>query len=243
MSDAFGRVADATGNWVDGRAPAWIRPYLRLARLDRPIGWWLLLLPCWWSAALAAIPAHAWGPNLWHVAAAARRRHRHARRRLHLERSGRSRHRCARRAHALAPDPVRPGERCGRRRLPRPAGAGRTSRAAPIQPLCDLDRHRFARRGRGLSVHEADHLLAADLSGPRLLLGRADGLGGGLRPARSAGVSALCRLDRLGDRLRHDLRPSGPRGRRADRPEIDGDPVCRRAPSRCLRCSQPRPWC
>src|SRR5258707_4721810 len=53
MSDAA-RVADATGNWVDSRAPRWSRPYLRLARLDRPIGSWLLLLPCWWSAALAA---------------------------------------------------------------------------------------------------------------------------------------------------------------------------------------------
>jgi 4-hydroxybenzoate polyprenyltransferase len=31
---------------------------LRLARLDRPIGSWLLLLPCWWSAALAALVAH-----------------------------------------------------------------------------------------------------------------------------------------------------------------------------------------
>jgi 4-hydroxybenzoate polyprenyltransferase len=47
-------VADATGNWVDTRAPLWSRPYLRLARLDRPIGSWLLLLPCWWSAALAS---------------------------------------------------------------------------------------------------------------------------------------------------------------------------------------------
>src|SRR5271155_4763364 len=53
-SDALPRVADATGNWVDTRAPLWSRPYLRLARLDRPIGSWLLLLPCWWSAALAA---------------------------------------------------------------------------------------------------------------------------------------------------------------------------------------------
>jgi 4-hydroxybenzoate polyprenyltransferase len=34
--------------------PASFRPYARLARLDRPIGWWLLLLPCWWSEALAA---------------------------------------------------------------------------------------------------------------------------------------------------------------------------------------------
>ena len=50
----FAGVADATGNWVDSHAPQWSRPYLRLARLDRPIGSWLLLLPCWWSAALAA---------------------------------------------------------------------------------------------------------------------------------------------------------------------------------------------
>jgi 4-hydroxybenzoate polyprenyltransferase len=31
---------------------------LRLSRFDRPIGSWLLLLPCWWSAALAAGVAH-----------------------------------------------------------------------------------------------------------------------------------------------------------------------------------------
>ena len=54
MSGAAAPVADATGNWVDRSAPAWSRPYLRLSRLDRPIGSWLLLMPCWWSAALAA---------------------------------------------------------------------------------------------------------------------------------------------------------------------------------------------
>ena len=58
MSDAAARVADATGNWVDTRAPQWARPYLRLSRLDRPIGSWLLLIPCWWSAALAAGISH-----------------------------------------------------------------------------------------------------------------------------------------------------------------------------------------
>jgi len=58
MSDAVTRVADSTGNWVDTLAPAWVRPYLRLARLDRPIGSWLLLMPCWWSAALSAGVAH-----------------------------------------------------------------------------------------------------------------------------------------------------------------------------------------
>src|SRR5260221_153836 len=54
MSNAAARVADAAGNWVDPHAPPWSRPYLRLSRLDRPIGSWLLLMPCWWSAALAA---------------------------------------------------------------------------------------------------------------------------------------------------------------------------------------------
>jgi len=61
-----GRVADSTGNWVDSLAPAWTRPYLRLARLDRPIGSWLLLLPCWWSSGLAAVAARE-QVNLWHV--------------------------------------------------------------------------------------------------------------------------------------------------------------------------------
>src|SRR5437016_10111227 len=63
-----GRVADSTGNWVDTLAPAAIRPYLRLARADRPIGAWLLLLPCWWSAGLAAIAAGKSWPNPWHLA-------------------------------------------------------------------------------------------------------------------------------------------------------------------------------
>jgi 4-hydroxybenzoate polyprenyltransferase len=68
MKLAAGAVADATGNWVDTLAPGWSRPYLRLSRLDRPIGSWLLLLPCWWSAALAAVAAQARGPNPWYIA-------------------------------------------------------------------------------------------------------------------------------------------------------------------------------
>jgi 4-hydroxybenzoate polyprenyltransferase len=42
----------APATWVD-RAPSYLRPYLRLARADRPIGIWLLLWPCWWSILLA----------------------------------------------------------------------------------------------------------------------------------------------------------------------------------------------
>jgi 4-hydroxybenzoate polyprenyltransferase len=49
-----GAILDATGNWVDRHAPAIARPWLRLARLDRPIGTWLLLWPCWWAIALAS---------------------------------------------------------------------------------------------------------------------------------------------------------------------------------------------
>jgi 4-hydroxybenzoate polyprenyltransferase len=49
-------VADSQpGNWVDTRAPEDLRPYLRLSRADRPIGTWLLLLPCWWGALLGAL--------------------------------------------------------------------------------------------------------------------------------------------------------------------------------------------
>ena len=66
MSESTGRVADATGNWVDGLAPPIARPYLRLARLDRPIGSWLLLMPCWWSVGLAGMHADAL-PSLWHI--------------------------------------------------------------------------------------------------------------------------------------------------------------------------------
>ena len=51
-----GVVADAYArNWVDTYAPAATRPYLRLSRADRPIGTWLLLLPCWWGLALAML--------------------------------------------------------------------------------------------------------------------------------------------------------------------------------------------
>ncbi len=51
------------GDWIDRHVPAELRPYARLARLDRPIGTWLLLFPCWWSIALAAAPGQ-W-PDLW----------------------------------------------------------------------------------------------------------------------------------------------------------------------------------
>ncbi|MEE8445141.1 MAG: 4-hydroxybenzoate octaprenyltransferase [Alphaproteobacteria bacterium] len=51
------------GNWIDRLTPGPAHPYLRLARFDRPIGTWLLLLPGWWALALA--PPHGGWPDPW----------------------------------------------------------------------------------------------------------------------------------------------------------------------------------
>jgi len=57
-------VADApAANWADRYAPAWALPYLRLARADRPIGFFLLALPCFWSVALAGLHTGAAYPD------------------------------------------------------------------------------------------------------------------------------------------------------------------------------------
>jgi len=63
-----GRVVDAAPrNWVDVYAPAFARPYLRLSRADRPVGTWLLLLPCWWGLGLAVAADPAGGSlfDIW----------------------------------------------------------------------------------------------------------------------------------------------------------------------------------
>ncbi|MEJ6477267.1 MAG: UbiA family prenyltransferase, partial [Octadecabacter sp.] len=67
IPEQSGQVADAVrGNWVDRLAPAATRPFLRLSRADRPIGTWLLLLPCWWGLALAALSTGRFGYfDLW----------------------------------------------------------------------------------------------------------------------------------------------------------------------------------
>ncbi len=67
------RTHDAVrGNWVDLYAPNWAKPYLRLSRADRPVGTWLLLLPCWWGALLgAAQHGGSVGHLLWVMVACA----------------------------------------------------------------------------------------------------------------------------------------------------------------------------
>ena len=66
MKDATPATPDSVHGWIERLVPRWFLPYSRLARLDRPIGWWLLLLPCWWGSALAVAATGAL-PNLWHL--------------------------------------------------------------------------------------------------------------------------------------------------------------------------------
>ena len=53
--------------WLFRATPAAWHPFLQLARLDRPIGYWLLVLPCWWSSLLASLVASQ-PPQLWQLA-------------------------------------------------------------------------------------------------------------------------------------------------------------------------------
>ncbi|WGH79509.1 4-hydroxybenzoate octaprenyltransferase [Jannaschia ovalis] len=74
MSDTTdqGQVADAVkGNWVDRLAPTPARPFLRLSRADRPIGTWLLLLPCWWGLLLAVAATGFRPADIWIAAGCA----------------------------------------------------------------------------------------------------------------------------------------------------------------------------
>ena len=56
-------------HWVERLAPPGARPYLRLARIDRPIGTWLLLIPCWWGTAFAAssLSAFRWSDLMLYI--------------------------------------------------------------------------------------------------------------------------------------------------------------------------------
>ena len=53
-SDNEHNKQEPTNTWVEEYLPVTVQPYARLARMDKPIGTFLLLWPCWWSTALAA---------------------------------------------------------------------------------------------------------------------------------------------------------------------------------------------
>jgi 4-hydroxybenzoate polyprenyltransferase len=69
MTEASGtHIADAKPmNWVERILPSTALPYAQLMRLDRPIGWWLLLLPCLWGLALGEVFGGGGLPNVGHA--------------------------------------------------------------------------------------------------------------------------------------------------------------------------------
>ena len=56
------RPADSLNSWVD-TLPKWVRPFVRLSRLDRPIGFWLLAIPCWMGVTFGALMSY----DGWHA--------------------------------------------------------------------------------------------------------------------------------------------------------------------------------
>ena len=54
LKNNISKIKDSPeGNIIDIYFPNWCVPYLRLSRVDRPIGTWLLLLPCWFGILLS----------------------------------------------------------------------------------------------------------------------------------------------------------------------------------------------
>lgn len=67
QDETSGTVADAVrGNWVDRYAPDYAKPYLRMSRLDRPIGYQLLFWPCAYGLGLVSV-ATGTAFNWWHL--------------------------------------------------------------------------------------------------------------------------------------------------------------------------------
>lgn len=65
MSNESQTVPDSESAGLIGLLPSAARPYALLARLDRPIGWWLLFWPCAWGVALAGGAVRNWDLILW----------------------------------------------------------------------------------------------------------------------------------------------------------------------------------
>ena len=219
--------------------PDFALPFVQLARLDRPIGWQLLLAPCWQATALAGLALHR-GPNLWHlllflVGAIAMRGagctyNDILDRKLDAE-VERTRNR------PLAGGPGHDRRGGG---VPRRSGAGRPRGAPLLQPVLDRARDRLARRRCGLPADEAGDLVAAGGARPRLLVGSADGLERDIREPRAGPDPALPLRLRLDDRLRHDLRAAGRARRRHRRHPLDRAPVRSARASSASASSMPR---
>ena len=217
----------ATG-WTGSRPPA-TRPYLRLSRADRPIGTWLLLIPCWWGLLLAAAadPAGLRPQDAWIALGCALGA-------VLMRGAGCTWNDLTDRDFDARVARTRSRPLPSGQVTPRQAAVWMVAQAlarlrhpADLPGAGDPARRRLAGAGRDLPVRQALHLVAAGLPRPRLQLGRAARLGRPRRRPRPARAAALRRRHRLDAVLRHDLRPPGPRGRRADRGALDRPAVRR----------------
>ena len=203
-------IRDAVkAHWAE-RLPAPIVPYAQLMRLDRPIGWWLLLLPCWWGwrwrqLAQARRPTRA--PALLFLIGAIVMRGAGCDVNDLVDRDIDAKVERTRNAAAA----LGPGRRCGRPwSSSRAHAARRPGRAAQLQPA--RRSHSASPRWCIVAIYpfmKRITCVAAGCARPCLQLGRADGLGRDHGRTRPAGLPALCRRHLLDAGLRHDLRPPG----------------------------------
>ena len=209
-------------NWLDRFAPDWLKPYGRLARWDRPIGWWLLLWPCWWSAALVAVAAERGAPNVWH---------------LFLFLVGAIAMRGAGCTYNDLIDRDLDAHVERTRNRPLPSGAVTPRQAvvflvlqALVGALVLLQFNRFTDSlGLASLVVVAVYPFAKRVTNwPQFVLGLAFSWGALVGWSATLGNlarradPALYRRGAVDDRLRHDLRAAGQGGRRADRRALDG---------------------
>src|SRR5262245_26010634 len=215
------RVADARAtNLVDRLAPPALLPYLRLARVDRPTGCWLLAIPCFWSLALASRSIGADYPDAWLLV---------------LFAIGAVVMRAAGCTYNDIIDKDIDAKVARTQSRPLPSGEI-SEKSATIFMLVLHDRacgasllqcrDRLARALRGsaggaLPSGEALQSLAASGAWACLQLGCSARLFRRARTPRIAGGRPLRWSHRLDHRLRHHLRPSRPRRRRAGRAQID----------------------
>ncbi len=211
--------------------PDFALPYVQLARLDRPIGWQLLLAPCWQGTALAGLALHR-GPNLGHLA-------------LFLIGAI-----VMRGAGCTYNDILDRKLDAGvERTRNRPLASGRIGvKAAAVflvaqalvglAVLLSFNRFSIGLGIASLAIVAVYPLMKRVTSWPQAVLGLAFSWGAlmgwaatfaSLAPARVAALRVGVLLD---DRLRHDLRHAGRARRRDRRHPLDGAPVRRTRPAR-----------
>ncbi len=210
-----------TDHWADTRAPRVFRPFLKLARIERPIGWWLLPLPCWWAAGLAAIAAGRLYPDPRHVL---------------LFLIGAIVMRGAGCTFNDIIDRKLDAQVARTRGPPRPSGCVTAKAAALFMiglsltgfvVLLQFNSFTIWLGIASLAIVAIYLFLKRVTNMLQFALGLAFPWGGllgwsaALRAARSAGLSDLRGCGRLDRRLRHDLRDAGHRGRRHRRHQVE----------------------